>query len=97
MNNQKQKSPIIERLQYAALTAYYFCLAYVNQGIANYLDRRLETKRRYWIAYGTFGSGVVPLGKVTLAKATRKVSRFGTVVFCDVEKAKIFYSEKRPY
>ena len=93
--NEKLTSTVTERIQYAAKTAYYFCVAYMNQRIANYLDWRLEYGRRRWTAYGTFGSGVVPLGRVTLAKATLKVSRFGTVVFVDVAKAAIFYSEKR--
>jgi len=76
-------------------TAYYFCLAYLKQSIANYLDRRLEIKKRPWRAYGTFGSGVVPLGKCTLAQATKKTSKFGTVVYCDVPQAAIFFTEKR--
>ncbi len=86
---------LLMRSRYAAKTAYFFCVAYFNQSIANYLDRRLETKKRHWTAYGVFGSGVVPLGKCTLAKATEKTSKFGTVTFCDVPQAAIFYSEKR--
>ena len=83
------------RTRAAILGAYYFLIAIRNNLIAEFLDRRLQNKKRYWTAYGTFGSGVVPLGRVNLAKATIKVSRFGTVIFVDVSKAAIFYSEKR--
>jgi hypothetical protein len=76
------------------LVVLYFIEAYIKNRIAEYLDRRLENKRRYWTAYGTFGSGVTPLGKCSLAQATKKTSKFGTVVFCDVPNASIFYSDK---
>lgn len=82
------------RSRYALKTATYFCLAYLNQSIANYLDRRLENKKRYWTAYGTFGAGVVPLGKVNMIEAIELTSRFGTVVKCDVEQAKTFFAER---
>ena len=82
------------RSRYAFKTAYYFCVAYINNRIAEYLDSRLENKPRRWIAKGTFGAGTVPLGKVNMAEATKQTSRFGTVANVDVEQAIVFYSEK---
>lgn len=86
---------ILAKLQYAWLFVWYFFEALFNQAIANYLDWRMEYGRRRWTAYGTLGGGVVPLGKCTLRRATLRVSKFGMVVFCDIPKAAIFYSEKR--
>jgi len=77
------------------LEAYYFLIAFRNNLIAEFLDRRLQTKKRAWTAYGTLGSGVVPLGKCNMIEATKRTAIFGTVVSSDVEQAAIFYSEKR--
>jgi hypothetical protein len=75
-------------------TLYYFTTAVLNQEIAAYLDRRMENKKRQWKAIGTFGSGVVPLGKCNMAEATEKTSKFGAVSYADVEQAIIFFNEK---
>ena len=82
------------RFRYAIKTAYFFCLAYLNQSVANFLDWRMEAKRRRWTAIGTFGSGLVPLGKVNMNRAMDKTAKFGTIVKIDVEGAIIFYSSK---
>ena len=74
---------------------YYFTIGFLNGLLAEYLDRRLETKKRRWTALGTLGSGVVPLGKVNMDKAIEKTGKFGTVVNVDVEQATVFYSERR--
>ena len=101
-NRQKEKhgerkimNNFLVRSRYAVKTAYYFCIAFSKNLIAEFLDRRLETKKRRWTALGTFGSGMVPLGKVNMDEATQKVSGFGTVVSIDVEQATVFYSERR--
>lgn len=86
---------LFPRARYAAKTAFYFCEAFCKNLIAEFLDRRLETKRRKWTAMGTFGAGYVPLGKVNMDEATQKVAGFGTVVNVDVEQAIVFYSEKQ--
>ena len=83
------------RSRYAIKTAYFFCIAIRNNLIAEFLDWRLETKKRRWTALGTFGSGVVPLGRCSLQEATERTGKFGTVASCDVEQAIIYYSEKR--
>ena len=83
------------RTRAAILEAYYFTIAYRNNLIAEYLDRRLQNKKRDWTAYGTFGAGVVPLGKCNMVEATKRTAKFGTVSSTDVEQAAIFYGEKR--
>ena len=83
------------RTRAAILGAYYFLIAIRNNLIAEFLDRRLQNKKRYWTAYGTFGAGVVPLGKCNMVEATKRTAKFGTIVSADVEQAAIFYSEKR--
>lgn len=83
------------RSRYAVKTAFFFCIAFCNNVIAEYLDNRMETKKRRWTGMGTFGAGVVPLGKVNMDQATEKVAQFGTVVNVDVEQAIIFYAERQ--
>jgi len=84
----------LARTRYAIKTLYLFTNNVLNQEIADYLDRRLETKKRLWQAVGTFGSGVVPLGKCNMAEATKRTGQFGTVAYADVEQATIFYNKR---
>jgi hypothetical protein len=85
---------ILVRSRYAVKTAYYFCIAFRNNLIAEFLDWRCENEKRQWTAIGTFGAGMIPLGKVTLHEATEKVAKFATVISCDVGMAIIFYKER---
>ena len=83
------------RTRAAIRTAHYITVAFCNNLIAEFLDQRMRNKKRYWTAYGTFGAGVVPLGKCNMVAAIYRTGKFGTVVTADVEQAAIFYSEKR--
>ena len=76
------------------LKAWYSVVAFVRNSIAELNDRRLENQRRPWTAYGTFGSGVVPLGVVNMGEAVDKATKVGNVINVDVEQAAIFYTEK---
>ena len=82
------------RARYAAVTAFYFCIAFTRNLIAEFLDRRFENKKRNWTALGTSGSGRVPLGKVNMDQARDKVAKWATIVSVDVEQAIIFYKER---
>lgn len=89
------KTNFLVRTRASIIEAYYFVIAFRNNLIAELLDWRLETKKRRWTAYGTFGSGIVPLGRCNLAEATKRTSKFGNVSYADVEQAAIFYNEKK--
>lgn len=82
------------RTRYALKSSYYFCVAFVKNSIAEFLDSRMENKKRKWTAQGTFNAGVVPLGKCNMTTATERAAKFGAVVSVDVEQAIIFYREK---
>lgn len=81
------------RTRYAIKTAYFFCVALINNRIAEFLDRRMETKSRRWTAQSVDG-GLVPLGKINLSQATEKACKLGHVIWVDVEQAIIFYRGK---
>lgn len=83
------------RTRAVILTAYYQFIAFRNNLIVEFLDRRQETKKRRWTAKGTFGAGTVPLGKVNMNTAVEKTAKFGTVINVDIEFAIVFYAEKR--
>jgi hypothetical protein len=85
---------ILVRSRYAMKTAYFFLIAFRNNLIAEFLDRRFINRKRYWSAIGTLGAGKVSLGKVNQHEATEKVCKFATVISCDVEMAIIFYKER---
>jgi len=68
--------------------------AFIANLFIEWHNRRLETKRRLWVAHRIDGGGVVPLGKVNQDKAITKVSQFGSVRFVDTEVAVIMYGDK---
>ena len=82
------------RTRYAVATAYYFCVAFTNNLIAEFLDWRFENKKRKWTAMGTQGSGIVPLGKLRKHQAMDKVAKWATIISVDVEMGIIFYKER---
>ncbi len=74
---------------------YFFIVAYCKNLYIEKYNARIENKKRYWKAYGTFGGGVVTLGKITKAQAIEIVKDLGTIVYCDPEQAAIFYSTNK--
>lgn len=85
---------ILVRSRYAMKTAFFFCIAFRNNLIAEFLDWRFETRKRPWTAIGTFASGVVPLGRCNLEQATFRTTGLGMIINVDVEQAIIFYKER---
>jgi len=43
---------------------YFFVVAYCKNLYIEKYNARIENKKRQWKAYGTFGGGVVSLGKI---------------------------------
>ena len=75
--------------------AYFFVVAYLRNLYIEFYNSRIENKKRHWKAYGTFGGGVVPLGKLSMNDARIAASKLGKVIYSDPEQAAIFYSENR--
>ncbi len=74
---------------------YFFAVAYCKNFLIEKYNARIENKKRHWKAYGTFGGGVVPLGKINQTEAIETAKGLGTVVYCDPEQAAIFYSSNK--
>jgi len=68
--------------------------AFIANLFIEWHNRRLERKRRLWVAHRIDGGGVVPLGKLNQSKAIDKVAQWGSVVYVDTEVAVIMYRDK---
>jgi len=74
--------------------AWWTVYAFAANLFIEWHNRRLENKRRSWVAHRIDGGGVVPLGRLNQSKAIDKVAQWGSVVFVDTEVAVIMYRDK---